>query len=197
MRILTMSIIFLALCLQSTGISAQVLGHVETTVHPSDWTYSIFNDEPSGSSNYIGYFTIAVAAPVVIVNTPAGWGVQTDNMSYVSWFNTDIGLPYPNDITPGASLGGFEIQSIATQSTMQNFTMSYWDHGADAPGPDLSGTASSPFVASVNTPEPSLFTVLAGAAATGLMLVFKRRKSRSDFLTRTSRPETSANEAET
>ena len=168
-------LISIILCVSMQNAKAQTLAsRVSGTVGPPSWSYTLSNDESANSANYITSFNLSVSAPVTVTSTPAGWDYQTDNLTYVYWFNTDPTLPYPNDIAPGASLGGFTIQSAATLSTMHDFGLSGWDHSADAPGPTFQGLVLAPSVAA--TPAPSaLVTVLIGAIP-GVMLLRRRRK---------------------
>src|SRR2546421_333723 len=79
--------------------------HINTVMTPAgEWSYIIFNDEPAGSPNYIYDLQLTVNAPIEVTATPPGWAVDTDNISFVFWFNTDLALPYPHDIAPGSSV---------------------------------------------------------------------------------------------
>ncbi len=123
------------------------------------WSYTVINAEPPGSPNYIFTFLVDIDAPVVVTSIPEGWGVDTNNTTFVIWFNTDAALPYPHDIAPGSSLGGFSISSPDALSSLQFSTLASWDHAQDQPGPlsnpQLTTAPSSP------APEPSLYPALA------------------------------------
>ena len=123
--------------------------HIDTSVTGNDWSYTLFNDELAGSPNYASFFDMTVNAPFNVVSSPAGWTYQTDNSTYVLWSNTDAALPYPHDVAPGTSLGGFEISSTVTTSANLSVTIYSWDHSQDAPGPVADGTALVP-----NSPAP-------------------------------------------
>jgi hypothetical protein len=117
---------------QATG--AELATRVEVAAGPPSWSYTLFNDEPAESPQFIKFFQLDVGAPFTVTGTPAGWGFDTDGSSYVLWFNTDEQLPYPNDVAPGASLGGFEIESAAPDSVSSPFGLVAWDHDTDQAG---------------------------------------------------------------
>jgi hypothetical protein len=121
------------------------------------FNYTVFNDEPTTSSDYISTFNLTVNAPITISGTPAGWDYVTDNATYVDWFNTDPVLPYPHDIAPGASLGGFVIQSTVTTSALEPYAVTFWDHSLDAGGPYFQDQVQAPFNFSIpaSVPEPT------------------------------------------
>jgi hypothetical protein len=131
-------------------------GHTSVTTSPSTWSYTVFDDEAAGSSNYVGYFTLAVNAPVQVTGTPAGWTSDTDGSTYVLWYNTDTTLPYPHDIAPGSSLGGFAITSTVTTSDTLEYDLDSWDHSQDAPGPGTQGRVLAPSIVSAPDPSPLL-----------------------------------------
>ena len=78
---------------------------------PGTWSYTAHNDEPPGSPLFISSFLVVLNGPILVFGSPDGWTTETDYISYVLWFNLDTALPYPHDIAPGESLGGFFIQS--------------------------------------------------------------------------------------
>jgi hypothetical protein len=117
------------------------------------------NDEPTGSANYIAAFSLTVNAPITVTGTPSGWTDNTDNLTFVFWFNTDPALPYPHDVAPGSSLGGFTIASIGSVSTLLTAGIVSWDHSLDAPGP-LSPPLSVAAPATPAVPEPSSFALI-------------------------------------
>ncbi len=163
--------LFLAGNARATAIAA----HVATSISPGLWSYTIFNDEPLGSPNYLAAFTISVNAPVLVSASPTGWTSFTDNLTFVSWYNTDASLPYPNDVAPGASLSGFGLSSSVPDSALLPATLVAWDHVLDVPGPfsqDLTADAPS-------TPEPATVSLVAG-----LVLTFGVRKVAGLYLTR-------------
>ena len=107
---------------------------IQATVQPAVWNYTLFNDEPAGSPHYLAALSITVAAPVSVTGTPSGWLADTDNMTYVGWFAVDAQLPYPNHVAPGASLGGFQLQSPTALSESTSCVINAWRHDTDAAG---------------------------------------------------------------
>ena len=96
--------------------ASPLLSHVDVSVGGGVWSYTVFNDQPSGDSSYISSFTLQIAAPISVITAPDGWTFGSDNASYVQWFNIDPSLPYPHDIAPGMSLSGFSVTSTAAFS---------------------------------------------------------------------------------
>jgi hypothetical protein len=172
---------FILLCLVSLlAVSgrahAQLSTHVDLTTELAPlptWSYTLFNDEIQGSTNYLSTFTLTINAPVTITGSPDGWNFTTDNMTYVYWFNQDATLPYPHDIAPGASLGGFTLSSILGVSQAASATITAWDHLADAPGPSVSKSTLSPYAPSASTPEPQGFALYFSMLAAFGVIRFK------------------------
>ncbi len=159
-----------------------LMSHTDVAIGSQVWAYTLFNDEPTGSPNFISSFYLAVDAPISTVLSPTAWDYQTDNSTYVLWFNPDSTLPYPNDIAPGNSLGGFVIQSSSLTSQMEDTVVASWDHGADAPGPSKTGAVLAP----VATPEPGAGMLLASGGFI-LGLCTRRRKIRQTLIERSHR----------
>jgi hypothetical protein len=152
--------------------------HIETLVSPPGvWSYTLFNDEPLASSNYIFAFSLTINAPVVVTGVPDGWTVDTDNVSFVFWFNTDLALPYPHDIAPGSSLGGFSISSPGAVPGLSSAAIAGWDHLLDAPGPLSSDILVSSPSSPTPVPEPSSAMLL--VAPLFLMFFYMLRYRRS------------------
>lgn len=128
-------------------LRADLIANVAVTPGPPIWSYTLFNDEPSSSPEFITSFSLTVNAPITVTGTPAGWDVSTDGDTFVSWFNTDPALPYPHDIAPGASLSGFSISSTTASSQLLSYGLSAWDHTLDQLGPSAVSTISAPSVA--------------------------------------------------
>ena len=118
--------------------------HIDVSVQNGNWTYSVYNDSAQGSSQQIASFLVCIGAPVTVVGTPAGWNVQTDYASYVLWFNADTAPPFVNDISPGASLTGFVLQSAVGASFAANYEVASWDRGLNQPSGTASNTVASP-----------------------------------------------------
>jgi len=146
---------------------------VEVSTSPSHWSYTVFNEEPANSQNFIKFFNLDLAGPVAVSGTPTGWDFDTDGATFVLWFNTDEALPYPNDIAPGTSLGGFELQSTATASTQDFYSLVGWDHSIDDAGLVQIGSTLVPSGGAV-VPEPGTLPLIA-AGVVGLMPILRRR----------------------
>jgi hypothetical protein len=104
---------------------------VQVATEPGLWTYTIFNDEPLNSQQFIATFSLEVAAPVIPSGVPQGWNVETDNATYVLWYAVDPELPYPHHIAPGSSLAGFQIQSKSGDSESTPYIVTGWNHQSD------------------------------------------------------------------
>jgi len=102
------------------GVSAQVL-QATATLNQSgqtDWNYTLTNSEPAGSNNWLTDFYLPINAPVTDIQTANGWQIDTDNVSYIQWSNTEP-EPFPNDIAPGLSVPGFSFTSVAIGRSVQ------------------------------------------------------------------------------
>jgi len=175
MKSATMRLLFVVLMLSGSGANAGQIGHVELNQVGPVFDYTVFNDEPVGNSNYISTFSLSVSAPIIITSTPDGWAYISDNATYVDWFNTDPALPYPHDIAPGTSLGGFTIESTVTTSALEPYALTYWDHSLDAGGPSFQDQVLAPFSFGI-TPEPTSVIPLAiGITMLAGFTVYRRR----------------------
>jgi hypothetical protein len=113
---------------------------VDVAVAPGVWSYQLFNDEASDSPQFINSFSLDVVAPVIVTGRPRGWADRTDNASYVLYSATD----QQHRIAPGASLGGFEIQSSSGSSESTGFSVTAWNHQTDQAGLVVLGAVLSP-----------------------------------------------------
>jgi hypothetical protein len=104
---------------------------VQVATEPGLWTYTIFNDEPLNSQQFIAAFSLEIAAPVIPSGVPPGWDVETDNATYVLWYAIDPALPYPHHIAPGTNLTGFQIQSKSNDSESTSYVVTGWNHQSD------------------------------------------------------------------
>jgi hypothetical protein len=155
-----------------------LLARVEVATSPSLWSYTVFNEEPANSQNFIKFFSLDLAGPVTVTGTPAGWDFDTDGATFILWFNTDAALPYPNDIAPGASLGGFELQSTATESTQELYSLVGWDHSVDDAGLVQFGSTLVPSGA-VAVPEPGTLALIGAGVVVLIPILHRRFRRRS------------------
>jgi hypothetical protein len=155
------SLIVLVFIVSGRLLEAGLISNVTVAAGPPIWSYTLVNAEPANSPNFISSFSLAVDAPITVTGTPAGWDFSTDNTTFVFWFNADPVLPYPNDVAPGTSLGGFSLTSTTMSSDLLSYGLTGWDHSLDEPGPTTAGTVLAPSVSeSVSTPEPVTFVLL-------------------------------------
>ena len=137
------------------------------------WTYTIFDNEAPGSTNYVDQFTIAINAPITVTAEPNGWtdsiGMVNGMMSVTFSSNGDS-----TDLAPGASLGGFSISSPGASSVLDNADVNSWDHSTETPGPNSAviqvETPSDP------VPEPWTGSTVGLSLLVGSMWL--RKKSR-------------------
>jgi hypothetical protein len=170
------AVIPLLLFSASLPASAGLLTHVATDASvPGVWLYTIFNDEPIGSPNYLTSLNVLVDAPIVVTGTPDGWNVITDDVSFVFWFSADLALPYPHDVAPGASLAGFTIASSAAVSISSTATVFAWDHAADAPGASSDPLSVPAPSSSSEIPEPTTICLFLGGL--GALWIYRARRT--------------------
>ena len=153
-------------------LRAGLIADVMATPGPTVWSYTLFNNEPTGSPNFIDSFSLTVNAPITVTGTPAGWDFSTDDTTFVFWFNTDPALPYPHDVAPGSSLGGFSLTSTATSSQLLSYGLAGWDHSLDQPGPTTAGTVLVPSNVQQSVPEPPTWSLL---GSTAVMILLRHR----------------------
>lgn len=114
--------------------SEELLARLVASTTPNYWNYTLFNDEPAGSSQKIATLSLSINAPVTVTGTPTGWASDTDGATYVMWIATDLLAPYPNHVAPGASLSGFQLMSPRAGSEATGASVIAWNHAADQAG---------------------------------------------------------------
>jgi hypothetical protein len=163
---LTIILSFVVLLQGNSEAVADLATRVEVNQLGTTFIYTVFNDEPLGSPNFINLFFLNVAAPITITSTPPGWEYSTDNATFVSWMNSDVQLSFPDDIPPQDSVT-FSIESNVTTTELLGFTVASWDHMVDGQGPAYRDQVLAP--SSIQAiPEPSSFRIFGVAAIMGL-----------------------------
>ncbi len=160
---MTKPIVFASMILvlsASGSAKADLVARVEFSQLGSTFNYTVFNDEPAASPNHVSTYHLTVNAPVTVTSTPSGWDFTTDNATFVTWFNTDIEPPYPDDIPPQGSMT-FSIASSVTTTALNRYTVASWDHAADGPGPEYRDFIASPSIQAIPEPSGILFFVVA------------------------------------
>lgn len=122
---------------------------IEVEQAGTNFTYTVFNDEPSESSRHVNIWTLDVNAPFEVVSTPQGWDYMTDHRSYVTWFSADSTEPFLNDIAPTAFLEGFVLGSVVSTSEELPYAIMSWEHGDTHSGPSAVGEVTVPSVLSL------------------------------------------------
>jgi hypothetical protein len=179
------SISILLVALGTPGVHAELMTQVEVNQTGQVFSYTLFNDEPPTSPNQLSVWHLTVNAQFSVINTPDGWDYFTDNATFIDWFNTDFELPYPHDVAPGASLGGFVIESIVATSEMLSYTVGSWDHLNDTGGPPFEGLVLAPSTeadpGTFPIPEPGSLTLLSSGLA-GLLgyAQYRRRRKKQN-----------------
>ena len=100
------------------------------------YSFTVSNEEPSGSPNFINTLNLEIVTPFTVVGTPPGWEFETDNSTYILWSSID----QAHEIAPGDSLAGFKIQTTSAVVGPIPFTLTAFDHTTDQPGDVLTGS---------------------------------------------------------
>jgi len=108
------------------------------------WSYTLRNDETSGSPRYLNTVSVDMGAPFSVIGSPVGWAADTDGFSYVLWYSTDVSMPYPNHVAPGAALSGFRIQSGRNTSEGRGFVITSWNHSSNQADLTAPGSVLTP-----------------------------------------------------
>jgi hypothetical protein len=148
--------VFLGFIPSARALNAQV----EAVQNGTNFTYTVYNDEASGSTLSVDTFHLTTGAPFTVAATPDGWSFETDNSTYIEWFSTNSSPPFSDDIAPGASLGRFALQTMDPSSESLVSAVVSWDTSTNGCGPSLLTPVLSP---SVTNLEP----MLAVTTATG------------------------------
>ncbi|HYV27658.1 MAG TPA: hypothetical protein VFA77_09010, partial [Candidatus Eisenbacteria bacterium] len=93
----------MTICLLAGQNTNAIEAHVAVAQNGTNFNYTLFNDDPTGSQFFLSNFHLEVNAPFAVSSTPSGWDFVTDQFSYVDWYCTNSVSPYLNDVAPGAS----------------------------------------------------------------------------------------------
>ena len=150
-KLLLLGTIFPVLAIQS-AFATQV--HVTLTKAGTNFSYAVFNDEPTNSTLHLDAFHLVVNAPFDVVSSPAGWSFETDNLTYVDWFSSSSLPPYGNDIAPNSSKSGFVIGNklppeLPSTSESLSYALSSWDHATTNSGQSATGAIEAPSITTV------------------------------------------------
>ncbi len=130
--------------------SAKALNaQVEAVQNGTTFSYTVHNNEVSGSTLLVDTFHLTTRAPFTVAATPDGWSFETDNTTYIDWFSTNDSPPFSGDIAPGAFLGGFVVQTMDPSSDELVSAVVSWDTSTNGCGPALQLTVVSPSVTNV------------------------------------------------
>lgn len=135
------------------------------------WSYSISNNAPADSGDYVYGFELAIQATITTVKAPEGWNYQTDQYSYVYWFSNSTAAPYPDDLPPGASLSGFILSANALSGASESAILS-WNHFTDDLGAVSYAAVDAPMGEAAPEPVSGVLFIC------GIGLTFWRTRAR-------------------
>jgi hypothetical protein len=157
------------------AVAADLSADVTLDQNGFSFEYTVLNAEPIGSNYYLCFFNLQVNAPLVSIDSPDGWGYESDYATYVTWFSEDEELPYPHDVAPGRALNGFLITSAVMETDLLSYSVASWDHLADEGGllaQDVIIAPSGSVVPDPTVPEP--MSIMLGIIGLGSVAGFKR-----------------------
>lgn len=106
-----------------------VQAHVTLTQNGTNFLYTLFNDEPVSSQEYLNVLHLSPNGPFEVGSTPSGWVFVTDNLSYIDWYCINPLVVNPNDVAPGSSLGGFSLRSSLDTTEASTYALTSWYRG--------------------------------------------------------------------
>jgi hypothetical protein len=162
LRLLTLILALLPVCLAGPVLNADIT----SSNAGATWSYTLDNNESAGSGNYIRSFTVTLGAFINVITSPAGWDFNSDFLTFITWLADDT-PPFPFDVAPGASLGGFSIQSPSGVVRMNNAVINSWNHPLDEAGPDsaLLSVSAPGSISMATMPEPVTWPLISVLAA--------------------------------
>jgi len=146
------------ICLLAGQNTNAIEAHVAVAQNGTNFNYTLFNDDPTGSQFFLSNFHLEVNAPFAVSSTPSGWDFVTDQFSYVDWYCTNSVSPYLNDVAPGASLAGFALRSVATNAESLGYTLISWQPGATNSGPAIQRFVLAPSLGAVDAVLTNVFS---------------------------------------
>lgn len=158
--------------LSASILAANITSNISV---PGVWTYTIVNNETTGSPNFVDQFSIAINASVTVTATPAGWTDSiglVDGVMSITWSSNDSST----DLAPGGTLGGFSLSSPGSNNVLANADVNSWDHVANQPGPNSAVLQVNSPSAPASVPEPWTGSTVGLALLVGSLWL--RKKSR-------------------
>src|SRR5437660_6618208 len=75
------------------GVGAALQAGIQVS-HPTstNYSYTLFNDEPTNSTLRVNAFHLVANAPFDVTSSASGWSYVTDNATYIDWFCTNSTL---------------------------------------------------------------------------------------------------------
>ncbi len=132
-----------------TPIARALNAQVAAVQNGTNFSYTVYNNEASGSTLLVDTFHLTTRAPFAVASTPQGWSFETDNTTYIEWFSTNSSQPFTSDIAPGASLGGFALQTADPSADKLAGALVSWDTSTNGCGPAAQLAILSPSVTNV------------------------------------------------
>ena len=69
--------------LEIASTHAGLLTHVDSSQTGKAFSYTVFNDEPLGSSNFLSLWHLNVNAPFSVSSVPTSWDYVTDFATFI------------------------------------------------------------------------------------------------------------------
>jgi hypothetical protein len=125
-------------------LSPALPAHVVLNQTGTNFSYTLFNDAPASSQEYLNVFHLNPTGPFQVGPTPLGWSFVTDYLSYIDWFCVNPLSANPNDVAPGSSLAGFSITSLTDTTISSTYALTSWYRGLTNNGSLAEGAISAP-----------------------------------------------------
>jgi hypothetical protein len=154
-----------SLLIAAAGLSNAQSVNVDTA--GNTWTYVLSNNSEPHEWKSLRSFTLPLVGPVSNIRFEGddrGWQFETDNETYVRWYNPDGG-PSVDDIDSGEFMV-FLFESPFVDSRTVTTTVTTWDGWIGAEGQAFPTTVSP-------VPEPATLIAL----GVGALALFKRKRA--------------------